>query len=199
VCADISLVALREARNRLGEKGLYVVADISRLPFKAGVFEGLVSLHTLHHLPPADHARAYGELFRVLVTGARGVIVNGWTDSALMRLAGVVVKPAEWLLNKRRGGKSALANPAPAPQVKPTDPTGTFIQKYDPAWLKRTLQGKRYQILTWRSVNVHFLRTVIHQKLGGAAWLKILYWLEEAFPRFFGENGQYPLIVIYKD
>jgi len=25
-----------------------------------------------------------------------------------------------------------------------------------------------------------------------------VYWLEERFPRFFGENGQYPLIVIKK-
>src|SRR5512137_25918 len=29
VCMDISLVALQEARSRLGDKGLYVVGDIS--------------------------------------------------------------------------------------------------------------------------------------------------------------------------
>jgi len=26
----------------------------------------------------------------------------------------------------------------------------------------------------------------------------LIFWLEERFPRFFGENGQYPLIVIEK-
>ncbi len=197
VCADISLVALIEARRRLGDRGLYVVADISRLPFKPGVFDGLVSLHTLHHLPPADHARAYQELFRVMAAGARGVIVNGWTDSPLMRLANIIVKPLEWIMNLRRGAPKAPASTSRA--AGPSNPTGTFIQKYDPAWLKQTLQGRRFQILTWRSVNVHFLRTAIHTKLGGTFWLKILYGLEEKFPRFFGENGQYPLIAIYKD
>ena len=34
---------------------------------------------------------------------------------------------------------------------------------------------------------------------GGATWLRLIFWLEDRFPRFFGEHGQYPLIVIHKD
>ena len=34
VCADISIVALKEARKRTGAKGLMVVADVANLPFK---------------------------------------------------------------------------------------------------------------------------------------------------------------------
>jgi SAM-dependent methyltransferase len=52
VCADLSITALREARQRLGNKGLYVVMDIAHLPFHSDVFDGIVSLHTIHHLPP---------------------------------------------------------------------------------------------------------------------------------------------------
>ena len=33
LCLDISIVALIEARKRIGEKGLFVVADVSNLPF----------------------------------------------------------------------------------------------------------------------------------------------------------------------
>jgi len=77
VCADISMVALQEARKRLGDRGLYVVADVANLPFRAGVFESTVSLHTLHHLPPQDHARAYAEIFRTLAAESPAVIVNG--------------------------------------------------------------------------------------------------------------------------
>src|SRR5512133_2084353 len=51
VCLDISILALKEARNRLGEHGLFVVADVANLPFKPESFDGLVSLHTLQHLP----------------------------------------------------------------------------------------------------------------------------------------------------
>ncbi len=54
------------------------------------------------------------------------------------------------------------------------------------------------EILVWRSVSVRFLRTLIHPWLGGRFWLRLLYRLEERFPHYFGENGQYPLIVIRK-
>ncbi len=40
VCLDISSVAMEEARNRIGKKGLFVVADVANLPFRAGVLMG---------------------------------------------------------------------------------------------------------------------------------------------------------------
>jgi hypothetical protein len=33
---------------------------------------------------------------------------------------------------------------------------------------------------------------------GGKLVLQFVFWLEDLFPRFFAENGQYPLIVIRK-
>jgi SAM-dependent methyltransferase len=77
----------RAARGalRLGSHGLYVVADVANLPFKPEPFDGVVSLHTLHHLPLEEQSKAYGELYRVLKPGSTAVVVNGWTDSALMR------------------------------------------------------------------------------------------------------------------
>ena len=67
------------------------------------------------------------------------------------------------------------------------------------ATLKAQLQGQMdFEILVWRSVNVRFLRVLIHPASGGWFWLKILFWLEERFPHFMGEKGQYPLIVIRK-
>ena len=38
VCMDLSVVALQEARKRLGDKGTYVNADIANLPFKENRF-----------------------------------------------------------------------------------------------------------------------------------------------------------------
>ncbi len=84
VCADISIVALMEARKKLGDRGLYVVMDIANLPFKANTFEGVMSMHTIHHLPREDHQQAYGELYRVLQPGNTAVIVNGWSDPGLV-------------------------------------------------------------------------------------------------------------------
>src|SRR3990172_348978 len=84
VCADISIQALQEARRRIGVHGSFVVADITCLPFKADAFDGVISLHTIHHLPVDEHLRAYQELHRVLAQGCSAVVVNGWPESRLM-------------------------------------------------------------------------------------------------------------------
>ncbi len=40
VCADISMVALQDARKRIGTHGLFTVCDIANLPFKSNTFDG---------------------------------------------------------------------------------------------------------------------------------------------------------------
>lgn len=55
-----------------------------------------------------------------------------------------------------------------------------------------------FEILVWRSVSVSFLRSVIYPDWGGRFWLKVIFWLEERFPRLLGRIGQYPLVVIHK-
>jgi len=198
VCVDISLVALKEARMRLGSHGLYVVADVANLPFRQDAFEGVVSLHTLHHLPLAEQKRAYLEIFRVLKPGHSAVVVNGWTDSPFMRRLGWLVRLMEGLRSRlsRSSQKDNSGASAPKPQDKPE---GTFVEKMSPEWLRREV-GREIplEIRVWRSVNVRFLRAVIHQRLLGRLWLRLLYALEERFPHYFGENGQYPLIILRK-
>lgn len=200
VCLDISYVALTEARQRLGEHGLYVVADAATLPFADGCFEGLVSLHTLHHLPPEEQQKAYHEFYRVLASGKNAVVVNGWTVSSLMRffqpLVFFVERIGLWLA-RRRGVQ--IAESKAAQSATGAEPTGTFIRKLDADWLRKILgSDMTFEIRVWRSVSVRFLRAIIHRPLGGKLWLRFLFWLEELFPHFLGEKGQYPLIVIRK-
>lgn len=219
VCADISIVALQEARQRIGSHGLFVVADVANLPFKSEPFDGVVSLHTLHHLPLEEQAKAYGELYRVLKPGCSAAVVNGWTDSPLMRRMAWLMHGMERIgaqLGQMRGQKKSAApirqeitpDAAPSATLKAVaskaagaskQPVGTFVNKLDPAWLKRNIGDQmQYEIYPWRSVSVRFMRAVIHKATGGRLWLRLLFWLEERFPRFFGEKGQYPLIVIRK-
>jgi len=200
VCLDISMVALQEARQRIGDHGLFVVADVANLPFKSGVFDGVVSLHTLHHLPLQDQSRAYGDLYRVLAPGSSMVIVNGWTDSPLMRRTAGMVNLAERVKGRlvRRSQQQDIVLEKKV-EKKPVEPTGTFIQKQNADWLRSELDGKmKYEIRVWRSVNMRFLRALIHTRLAGRAWLRLLFWLEERYPNYFGEKGQYPLVVVYK-
>lgn len=193
VCLDISSVALREARQRIGVHGLFVVGDIANLPFKTDAFDGLVSLHTIHHLPVDEHAQAYLELERVLAAGKTGVVVNGWDLPPLTVLQNFLIRVVESLR-----GKSSSRDQQPSTTSQKSD-RGTFVRKHTPAWLKEEVGTHiTVEIWCWRSLSVRFMRTFIHARLGGRTWLRLLNWFEERFPRFFGKNGQYPLIVLRK-
>lgn len=191
VCADISMTALVEARKRLGAHGLMVVADIARLPFAPDAFDGVVSMHTIHHLPLADHRGAYLELARVLKPGRSAVVVNGWHNPLLMRMAEPFIA-----LGRLLSGRAAKRRKDWAAEE---DQTGTFVEKMTPGWLRRELAGSlRYKILPWRSLSPRFMRWFIRPRLGGRLLLRLIYRLEEWVPGFFGRHGQYPMIVIEK-
>ena len=191
LCADISITALKEARTRLGDQGLFVVADIANLPFQPEAFDGVVSMHAIHHLPLNEHKRAYLELHRVLKAGKSAVVINGWHSPLLMRMAEPFIA-----LGRRLSGRSAKKKKN---WKSEEEQAGTFVEKMTPGWLKKELNGElTYQILPWRSLSPRFMRWFVRPQLGGKAYLRLVYWLEERFPRFFGEHGQYPLIVIRK-
>jgi SAM-dependent methyltransferase len=191
VCLDISIQALREARQRIGAHGLFVVGDLANLPFKSDAFDGEVSMHTIHHLPLDEHPRAYGELHRVLAPERSGVIVNGWYNPLLITLAAPVIGLLRRLTGRGPKKKKDWLNAK--------NPEGTFIARLTPAWLKREIGTKMpLEIRPWRSLSTEVLRWFVHPRLGGRFLLKFIFWLEGVFPKFFAENGQYPMIVIRK-
>lgn len=190
VCFDISIQALREARKRIGDHGLFVVGDIANLPFKPNVFDGIVSMHTIHHLLTTEHKRAYLELFRVLAVGKSAAIVNGWTNPALMGWLDKLIIFSHRLRRFLRGKPL---------RAQAHDKKATYVKKTNARWLRNEI-GKEipFEIVAWRSASTLTMRTLIHEGIGGQAVLRWLYKMEEKHPKFFGENGQYPLIVIKK-
>ena len=209
VCADISIVALQEARKRIGEHGLFVIADIASLPFAPDIFEGVVSMHTIHHLPLDEHLRAYQELYRVLGHNSSAVVINGWSLPPLMALTEKLADVVDLLRGqrlhkeKKRQGTITQAEAVTLPNIdrraNAETATRTFVRKHNAAWVRKVVGSYMpLEIWTWRSVNVRFLRTFIHERAAGKLLLRLLYWKEERFPHFLGKVGQYPLIVIHK-
>ena len=150
VCVDISIVALQEARRRIGEHGLFVVADVANLPFTAEPFDGVVSLHTLHHLPLEEQAQSVrGAVPRARSRAATAVVVNGWTDSPLMRRMSWLVRGMErlgaWAGQTPRAETGSALSPGSSShpprnrknqRLPKEQATGTFINKLDAAWLR---------------------------------------------------------------
>jgi ubiquinone/menaquinone biosynthesis C-methylase UbiE len=65
---DYSRTQLEQARERLGDgsRYLYVAADVYRLPFVAGLFDGATMVRTLHHM--ADPILALSQVRRVMAS-----------------------------------------------------------------------------------------------------------------------------------
>jgi len=204
VCADISLTALKEARKRIGEKGFFVVCDAANLPFQNNCMDGMVSLHTFHHLDLDDQKNAWQETYRVLKNDAPAVVVNGWTESKMMKKWQGCVEAAEKVgkfIARLRGkevpsGKSASSG-------KATKATGTFVRKMDADWIRKELSdlgngNVKIEIKCWRSVSVRWLRALIHSPYG--KWvLRSLFEKEEKNPEYYGEYGRYPMIILRKE
>ncbi len=203
VCADISLTALKEARKRIGEKGFFVVCDAANLPFKSECMDGMVSLHTFHHLDLVDQKKAWQETWRVLGKGRTAVVVNGWTESEMMKKWQSRVELAEragHFIARLRGKETGPAKKVQSPENKKA--TGTFVKKMDAEWVRRELSGLgdgkvELEIRCWRSVSVRWLRALIHPPYGKIA-LRRLFAKEESRPEYYGEYGQYPMIILKK-
>jgi len=191
VCADISITALRAAKQKLQHGGLYVVADIANLPFRADVFGGVVSMHAIHHLPLHEQKRAYMELHRLLQPGRTAVAVNGWYRPVLMRMAEPLIRLGR-LLSGRPSKRKKNWSEEPNQE-------GTFVQKMTPQKLRHQLQGVvSYEIRAWRSLSPRFMQWFVRPGWAGENLLRCIFSLEERFPHFFGEKGQYPMIIIHK-
>jgi SAM-dependent methyltransferase len=209
VCADISMTALHEARKRIGDHGLYVLADIANLPFKEDCFDGIVSLHTIHHLAEIEQLQAYLELYRVLARQRTAVVVNGWSKSSILSIFEPLIRLANWIRSQvdrenrleRGGSLSGSGNGRRGERTHSGEsrPKGTFSSHNDLDWVRRQVASRiPVEIYVWRTVSVRFTRALIHPRLAGASMLRFLYALEERFPKFFGEHGKYPLILIQK-
>ncbi|PWH13086.1 MAG: hypothetical protein DDG60_11100 [Anaerolineae bacterium] len=74
ILLDYSRTQLQQARARLGDspRYIYVAADIYKLPFIAGLFDGATMIRTLHHM--ANAPQALMQVRRVLAPGATFVL-----------------------------------------------------------------------------------------------------------------------------
>ena len=71
VCGtDLVPLAIEEARKRVPEGEFRPIGQNGRIPFSAGEFGGILSWTVLQHIPPAEIARAAGEIVRVMAPGA---------------------------------------------------------------------------------------------------------------------------------
>ncbi|MCS6812962.1 MAG: class I SAM-dependent methyltransferase [Cyanobacteria bacterium] len=199
ICGDISLVALQAARRKLGDRGIYLLCDITCIPLQDNVVDSFVSLHTIYHVPAEEQALAFTELHRVLKPNRTGVVVYSWGPYSWLMLATLLpIKLINtckrlWQVNIWKRLQQRL-HPQPSTTQEPL----LYFHPQPYCWVKQVIASQlTIDIFTWRSVSVLFTKAYAHERLGRAL-LRLVYQLEEQLPRLMGRLGAYPLIVIKK-
>jgi len=193
ICVDFSVRALHEARRKLGEAGLYILGDITRLPLAAGAIDSVISLHTVYHVPRAEQSAAIDELVRVTRPGGRVVVVYVWASSLLMN----VIFGLRGVLGRIRRSLRAKAPAAPAPAPAANPPI--YFSPQDHAWFERDLARRHAaRLKVWSAVSMLFQARFFTDDRLGRLSMKLIERLEDWFPRLAGRYGQYPMFIIDK-
>lgn len=191
ICIDISLNALRMARENMGSrKGIYVCGDIKNIPLKTNICDSVLCQHTLFHIHKDEQETVLDELYRIVKKNGKIVIVYSLFYHSLFM--NITLFPIQVYRIARH-----LAGKLYAKIFKPK--SHLYFYSHSLAWFKRWAgDDKRIEVFSWRSVNIYFLKLYIHEKLGGAFILKHLSNSEEKHPQVWGKIGEYPIIVVTK-
>ena len=174
VCMDVSLEALKQARARLGSRGLYVCASLPEVPFGDNEFDAVISLHTIYHVEAEEQEVAVRQLIRVAKPNARIVIVYANPDRLLLRI-------------KRRI----------RPKRKAANDRKMYYHAHPLSWWQRFAGESSLKMLPWRAL-VAQESALISGRRVAKLLLRLVLGFEKRFPGLMTHVGAYPLIVLTK-
>ena len=178
VCVDLSITALKEAKRKLGDRGIYILGDLTHLPLADDSIDAAISFHTIYHIPSDEQDKAFLEINRVLRPRGKAAIIYSWgyspLTSRLLRFLDKLAVPA----------MSSAAD-------------GLYYHPHEKEWFFDREWPFTYEVRVWRTIGSSALQRMGDGRIFRWSY-RILYELESMFPFFLGRHGQYPLIVLTK-
>ncbi len=192
VCVDISMTGLMEARGILGDKGLYIKADLAELPFMDESFDGILVSHCLYHVAKKLQSVALGELYRVTKVN-KNMLIFYSSNYNLLSLFSNIGKQLTNLLNlisqiSKSSKPAANENNQNLPQL--------YSYTFNPFHLTKEFKSAKIsclRILT--QTEMKFLRKIHLLKFT----LPVFAFLERTFSFLMCYVGRYVAIRIEKE
>lgn len=184
ICVDLSPVALRTARAKLGANGVYLQGDLTQLPLHDNTVDAVTCNHVIYQIQdPERQAIAFRELWRVLKPGGLAVVVYWWESA-----------PLEWRLRHL----ARILNGSPR-SVTSGDAGEVVHAPQSLDWFESQGWPFRYSFESYRAVTHHFMKTRIHDDWRGRLFLEVVFALQILAPTMCGKYGALPAILIFKD
>lgn len=187
-CVDLSASALEQARQRIGDHGVFLHGSFFDLDLEEDFFDCSVSLHTIYHMDKDRQEEAVRKLIRVTRRGKPVIIV--YSNPRPMDVVVSSSRPVRFArkaLNRlRRGARPAATE----------EPADLYFHPHPLEWWERFWNECDVRILPWRSFGADVQKKLFPDNKVGAAMFAALFRLEELFPGFFARNGRFPMIVL---
>jgi SAM-dependent methyltransferase/uncharacterized protein YbaR (Trm112 family) len=188
ICLDLSAMALKAARERIGDAGEFVQGDMTNLPLRDASIDAVTCNHVIYQIPTELQVAAFHEIWRVLKPGGVAVVVYLWSETPLS---------AKFRRLKRRlRGES---EPAAVHVGGQTASAPSMVHEpHSLSWFEAQPWPFRYSIDSFRVVNNNFMKNHVSDDWRGRLFLGALYQMQELAPTFCGKNGAMPAIIIRK-
>lgn len=187
ICVDISRRALREAKANVGDRGIYILADATNLPFANNAVDAVVALHLLYHIPSDEQQVALAEIERVLRPGSLAVLVYLWSFRS------PIGKSLYWLRQMVAQDHKRITHVPGLRELFPDKPQ-LYVHTHSLAWL-RDASNLELDVRAYRSLSPTFMKLFIHEHLLGRQILRGIVIFEDRLPRLAGRLGRYPLLI----
>lgn len=183
ICLDLSFGALKAAKQKLGDRGIYVLGSITNIPLADACIDAAVSCHVIYHVPAEKQAKAFEEIARVLKPEAAALVVYKWSYSPIeYRMARLAVK---------MGLERKVAETTGNSDIPPL-----YFHAFSREWFEERDWPFSFRIACFRVVENGFMKRFVGDGFLSRLYLQALWWAQNLAPRFCGRHGAYPIIRI---
>ncbi len=181
-CVDLSHKALADAKYKIGDHGKFFVGSFFDLEFKKNFFDCALSLHTIYHMNKNKQEEAVRKLIKITKKGAPIIIIYSNPNTLISKIL-FPLKVIRNILRKLRliDNKQAL-----------------YFYAHNINWWQRFKDEAEITMTIWRSFESKHQKLLFPNNKLGEMMFRLLFKLEEKFPKFFLNNFHYPLIILKK-
>jgi SAM-dependent methyltransferase len=185
-CLDISRVAIQIAREKLGDRGDFILASILEIPRPDEYFDAVYCAHVVYHVDQDLQARAVREMIRVTRPGGRVVVIYFNRKSLPSRIA--AAKDRMPLLSRLRRRKP---HDQEAPQRPPL-----YFHAHPLSWWSRFGDACHVEIKPWDVMGTAQEEALLINDRVAALGYRVCSWFENRYPQTAARWWSYPLVVL---
>lgn len=187
ICIDLSITGLRKAKQKLGDRGIYIRGDVTKLPLMNGSVDAVTCNHLIYQLPAQLQMRAFLELWRILKPGGVAVIVYRWQYSG-------IESRLEKLASRFARNKQTLLSENQREQI----PTPGTDEPQSRKWFEEQHWPFEYSYDCYRLVDNEFMGRYVSDDWRGRLFLNTLLSMQYFLPSQCGRYGVFPAIIVRK-